>query len=341
MARKTQRRHVHIAWLLVVLIAIALTWVSVRAISPPQVEQTAPERETYLVREGTLSRSVGLSGSATWETSTPGVSGAQGTLTEINLEDEIQAGTVVFSVNLVPTVAIEGAIPAFRDLEEGMTGPDVAQIQAFLGVEETGEFDAGTRTRVIEWQEEVGWEPTGVVSRSHILVLPALPTRAELADGVVLGATVAPGQPVVTTYTSTPRISVPTDPSDREAPAGGMTARIEIGGEEFPGILSVDDSLDGRTLEVVLDDGKSACIDTCPDLVPRGDNVPVRVVVDLVPETTGTLVPISALRAQPDGSAIVERTDGSEVVVEVTLSHGGQAIVDLDPGTEIFLFGSS
>lgn len=56
----------------------------------------------------------------------------------------------------------EGATGARPDAVAGDTGPGVKLLQRWLGVRETGVFDAATRAAVDQFQRQQGWEPSGV-----------------------------------------------------------------------------------------------------------------------------------------------------------------------------------
>jgi hypothetical protein len=76
--------------------------------------------------------------------------------------DEVKAGTVLLEVSGRPIFALEGAVPAYRDLEEGDTGPDVEQLQLALqqiyGTPKTGTFDARTASDVKKLFDNAGYD---------------------------------------------------------------------------------------------------------------------------------------------------------------------------------------
>lgn len=80
----------------------------------------------------------------------------------LKVGDEVRAGTVILEVSGRPMIALEGAVPAYRDLTEGDTGPDVKQLQLALqqlyGTPQTGTFDARTVADVKKLYDNVGYD---------------------------------------------------------------------------------------------------------------------------------------------------------------------------------------
>jgi hypothetical protein len=80
----------------------------------------------------------------------------------LEVGDEVKAGTVILEVSGRPMIALEGDVPAYRDLTEGDTGPDVKQLQLALqqlyGTPQTGTFDARTVADVKKLYDNVGYD---------------------------------------------------------------------------------------------------------------------------------------------------------------------------------------
>jgi hypothetical protein len=79
---------------------------------------------------------------------------------------QVTAGAVVAELNGRPTIVLPGAIPFFRDIRPGDTGPDVEAVQGALqamghGIPtaEQGEFGIRTRSAVEKLYTEAGYEP--------------------------------------------------------------------------------------------------------------------------------------------------------------------------------------
>ncbi|WP_157930680.1 peptidoglycan-binding domain-containing protein [Glycomyces xiaoerkulensis] len=82
--------------------------------------------------------------------------------------DEVGAGTVLLEVSGRPMIALPGDVPAYRDLAEGDSGPDVEQLQRalswFYGTPVTGEFGARTADDVERLYENLGYEADTVAA---------------------------------------------------------------------------------------------------------------------------------------------------------------------------------
>ncbi|MEU5156571.1 hypothetical protein [Glycomyces sp. NPDC021274] len=80
----------------------------------------------------------------------------------LEVGDEVKAGTVLLEVSGRPMIALKGAVPAYRDLQEGDTGPDVEQLQLALqqiyGTPKTGKFDARTIADVKKLYDHAGYD---------------------------------------------------------------------------------------------------------------------------------------------------------------------------------------
>jgi hypothetical protein len=91
-----------------------------------------------------------------------GVETALASKIPVETGDEVKAGTVLLEVSGRPMIALDGDVPAYRDLKEGDTGPDVKQLQKALqqiyGTPETGTFDARTAGDVKKLYDHAGYD---------------------------------------------------------------------------------------------------------------------------------------------------------------------------------------
>jgi hypothetical protein len=80
----------------------------------------------------------------------------------LEVGDEVKAGTVLLEVSGRPMIALEGDVPAYRDLQEGDTGPDVEQLQLALqqiyGTPKTGTFDSRTASDLEKLYDHAGYD---------------------------------------------------------------------------------------------------------------------------------------------------------------------------------------
>jgi hypothetical protein len=80
---------------------------------------------------------------------------------------QLEEGSVILTASGRPMFALQGEIPAYRDLVPGISGDDVRQLQqalARLGFDPgpiDGKYDARTSAAVAKWYAAGGWEPFG------------------------------------------------------------------------------------------------------------------------------------------------------------------------------------
>ena len=83
----------------------------------------------------------------------------------------------IAKVNEVPVILLYGDLPAYRTLQYGSEGADVAQLEAdlvALGYDPDGtitvdeEFDWDTKQVVLDWQEAVGLDDDGRVDPEDV-----------------------------------------------------------------------------------------------------------------------------------------------------------------------------
>lgn len=80
---------------------------------------------------------------------------------------QIEEGDVILTASGRPVFALQGELPAYRDLVPGISGDDVLQLER--GLERLGfdpgavdgSYDRRTSAAVSEWYKSSGWEPTG------------------------------------------------------------------------------------------------------------------------------------------------------------------------------------
>ncbi len=118
----------------------------------------------------------------------------------------IESGDVISRVDEIPTVALEGDLPMYRTLRNGVEGTDVQQLEQALvnlGFDPDGtvtiddEFTSVTESMVDRWQESLGVEETGRISVGDI-IFASLPAQVVSLQSAV-GANVSSGTPILIT----------------------------------------------------------------------------------------------------------------------------------------------
>lgn len=109
----------------------------------------------------------------------------------------IKPGGTLYKVSGQPVILMNGSVPAYRDLSEGVTdGLDVKELKANLvalgfdpnhQITVNNTFDAATTTAVEAWQASLGETQTGVVTLGDVVFLPGEQRITQV--NTVLGST--------------------------------------------------------------------------------------------------------------------------------------------------------
>jgi Putative peptidoglycan binding domain len=115
--------------------------------------------------------------------------------------DTVSNGEQLAEIDGEPMFALAGAVPAWRDLTPGESGPDVAELQAALaklgyydGDDTPGYYGAATEYAVELYYEHLGYTPPsdGGVPAADVVFLPSLPATVIAVNGATGQQ---PGQP--------------------------------------------------------------------------------------------------------------------------------------------------
>ena len=347
---RSRRWFVPVGWATSILaVAVAATLATRATLEVPSAADQSAAPALYRVSEGTVSRVQSFTAEAKWDSDPIGRNGASGTVTTIDIEpgDVVASGQRLYSVNLRPAIAAMGAIPSFRDLRVGSVGADVTQLQRFLSDADyyqgslTGSFDEETARAVEAWQRDLGVTDDGTVRHGDLFFLPELPIRVTTVDDLQVGAPLSGGEIVVSVLSSEPSFTV-TLSADQSGlvPLDAAVILHHPGGTWTGRIGSATTAANGE-LVLLLEgpDGTALCDSEC-GAVPIGD--PSLYTADLVavPETTGPVVPVAALRTRPDGTVTVLEESCQQIGVTVRAAAEGRAVVSgVRVGTIIRLFG--
>ena len=199
-------------------------------------EPTPPEprpRHTATVGRHTLIETEQVDATLSHGAVTPLINLLSGTLTgSVEVGTVTERGSVLYSVDMRPVVALVGEVPAYRTLAEGTAGVDVAQLEenlAALGyggfvVDDT--FTHATAGAVRQWQRDLGAPDSGAVEFGTIHFLRHSVRIASVA--VRKGAPVGRGEPVIG-YTDVDRMVVAAIDADQAALAHRAgTVRVSL-----------------------------------------------------------------------------------------------------------------
>jgi len=272
----------------------------------------------------------------------------------------VAEGEVLFEVSGRPVVVLEGSAPSFRDLGPGMSGDDVAQLEAALdrlGHEPgpvDGRYDRSTEAAVQRLYEAIGSQPAVVraaqlgdlvpaaasaypestpspgvmVAAGEMYFTPSLPLRvAEVGTG--LGRPVDGAVLFVTDATVAVDGAVPVEQSGLIAV--GMPVRIDEPdlAIEATGVVAMvadgpgTDGADGFHVhfEVTVDDAPPGVVNASVRLSIATESTADEVLV----------VPVAALYLTADGDSVIRVERGGDLVtVAVRPGLAARGLVEVE-----------
>jgi hypothetical protein len=164
---------------------------------------------TAEIGEGDLTQTESVTGTLSYGAPTALPTRTDGTVTWMAAPgDVITAGHAIYTVDNEPVVLLDGTIPPYRTLSEGLVGADVAQLEANLAAFGYTGFDVddyygwGTTNAVYQWQKDHGLPQTGQVTAAQVVVASGAIRIAE--QQTPPGSVVGPGTPALS-YTGTTR----------------------------------------------------------------------------------------------------------------------------------------
>ncbi|MEI2777580.1 MAG: peptidoglycan-binding domain-containing protein [Tetrasphaera sp.] len=150
------QRWATIAVPLAVVLGAGLGWSGRELFTNPPAAQEGPGFSLIDVTEGTVGRSFNLGAAVAWSGGTAFPGAAAGTVTAVAAKNgvDVDPGDRLSDVDLTPVVVASGRVPSFRDLQIGVRGADVRQLQdmlrqlGFRTSPATGTFDTTTANQV-------------------------------------------------------------------------------------------------------------------------------------------------------------------------------------------------
>ncbi|WP_419944106.1 peptidoglycan-binding protein [Candidatus Poriferisodalis sp.] len=262
-----------------------------------------------------------------------GVTGAELAALEASLasaEAELvsaQAEMAAHGETYRPLYVLYGNIPTYRNMEVGLEGPDIRQLQenlASLGfgdeaLEVDGVFDEHTATAVRRWQQETGQHIDGVVSTADVLFVTGpsvigsweqgVETGQELEVGKTLASLTVVETPERDGMTTTQRVAANLPLSDRDLVSVGVEVNVELPDDtDLAGTVSAINPspiLDPETGENVVE--VTILLSEPASPVWIGATVTVEITETLI--ANALVVPATALLALVEGGSAVEALD--------------------------------
>jgi hypothetical protein len=287
---------------------------------------------TVTVPQSSSSGSSGGSGSG---------SSSSGTLTWLpQVGWTVKQGQAIYKVSGTPVVLLYGNVPAYRDLSEGLTGPDVTELNTdlvklgYLKASSLGPrsgwdyYSAETAYGVEQFQLHYGMTETGTLSLGEAAFLPGQALITAYGTGVSVGGPATPGAALLTASSTTPVVSIQLDPGLQGTVKVGDAVSITLpDGNITPGVISqvqrVATSSSSNSSDQNGNSGGSnggsssgATITVLATLTHPKDagdlnQAPVTATITTGSVTNAIVVPVDALLAEPGGKFAVEVVAGS------------------------------
>jgi peptidoglycan hydrolase-like protein with peptidoglycan-binding domain len=318
--RRGRRRWVTVVVVIVVVIAAAVAAVAVSGLFKPASSgtganqyrtSTATVTRQSLVSQIDLSATLGDSGSYT--VSNQGT----GTITSLPLVGHVvRRGKQLYGLDGAPVVLLYGSAPSYRTLSEGLTGPDVRELNQnliALGYATRSEllplryYSANTAYALERYQTALGIaSPTGALTLGQAVFLPTAAKITAWETGVALGAAVTPGEALMTATSATPVATISLDPSQEgEVKLGNHVGVTLPDGTVTPGVISAVGKVASTNASGVTSVPVTVSL-VHPQAAGGLSQAPVTIQV-----TTGTVnnvlvVPVDALEARAGGGYAVE-----------------------------------
>jgi hypothetical protein len=300
--------------------------------SQTEVDATLGDAGTWTVTAPQSSSSAGPSSG----------SPASGTLTWLpQVGWTVRQGQAIYKVSGTPVVLLYGNVPAYRDLSEGLTGPDVTELNTalvklgYLKASSLGprsgwdDDSAATAYGVEQYQLHYGMTETGTLSLGEAVFLPGQALITGWGTGVSEGGPATPGAAILTASSTSPVVSIALDP--------GLQGQVKVGdpvsitlpdGAVTPGVVSQvqrvatssSPSDNSGNQGGGAQNGSSSSAATITVLAslthPRtaGDlnQAPVTVTITTGSVSNAIVVPVNALLAEPGGKFCVEAASGAQ-----------------------------
>ena len=180
------------------------------------------------------------------------VNQATGTFTALPTAGRlVRQGQVIYQVSGAPVMLLYGHVPAWRDLSEGVTGPDVTELNAALvklGYASAAalgprsrwdSFSGETAYALGLLQAHLGLTVTGTLPLGQAVFLPGAARITGLGATTVLGGAAAPGTAALTATSTRPVVSIALDAGQQTEVKTGDKVGITLpNGSTTPGVVS-------------------------------------------------------------------------------------------------------
>jgi hypothetical protein len=302
--------------------------------SRPGVADNAGPTSLYTVARQNLTSQTQVPATLGYADSYSIVNQAHGTVTAVpSVGQLVSQGQVLYQVSGAPVVLLYGSIPAYRTLSPGLTGADVAELNAdlvALGYATRTEIPSGaadftywTEVGVEKLQVALGVTENGTLGLGQDVFAPTAVRVTSVS--ATLGAPTQPGQPVLSATSTTRQVSIALDASEQSEVAVGDKVTITLpNNQTTPGVISSVGTVAMAPASGSSDTSPTITVLVNPtDSVATGtwDQAPVNVTITTGSVSNVLVVPVDALLALASGCYAVEvaGANGARHLVPVSL----------------------
>jgi hypothetical protein len=284
------------------------------------------------VTRGSLSSQVQVNAALGYAGSYSVLNQASGTFTSLPSAGQvIRRGQVLYRVGNAPVVLLYGSLPFYRSLSDGMSGPDVRQLNENLVVlgyatraeldPDSDYFSAETMYALELYQDHLGIDETGTLAAGQVVFLPSAIRVVSVSAQV--GGAAGPGAAVIQGTSTVRRVAVALDAAEQSYVKAGDQVTITLpGNQTTPGLVAsvgtVATTPSGSTTPVINVD----VTPTDPAATGSLDQAPVEVSITTASVSDVLIVPIDALLATTNGGYAVEVAGPGDVHHLVPVSLG-------------------
>lgn len=256
----------------------------------------------------------------------------------------VSQGQVLYQVSGNAVVLLYGNTPAYRTLSQGVSGPDVTELNAdlvALGYATTAElsptansFSAATATALAMLEAALGETATGTLTLGQAVFVPS--AIRVTAVSATLGASTNAGQTVMTATSTTRKVTVDLDAAQQSEVKVGDQVTITLPNHQTtPGVISQVGTVATTPASGSGSSGPGSSGSSGPstatitvEVTPTDpaatgtlDQAPVQVSITTASVSNVLVVPVDALLAQSGGGYAVEVVGkkGTHQLVGVTL----------------------
>lgn len=329
--------------LALILVGALGFWAGRTTIFPSSTVDTKNEASLEAtVVDGQVGRTLSLNVTATRQPSPLAPNQLAGLVTQVSDAKSFTTGNIAYSVNSIPVRVLVGAIPFYRAMAEGDSGPDISQLNAALAAMKfapgSGDrFTAATTQAVKAWQKKLGLPETGKLALGEVLAVPTLPTSLAFDRNILyVGAQLAGGEKVASVPAGKPVFTLEVTDEQAKTIQQGTTVTFASQArpnEEFSATTGTPKQQQGGTWTIPIESGtdEPVCGKFCGAIAPSGtEYLPAQ--IHLVKPVKGPAVPIAAVTTDSSGKASVQLVTGDGMITKTPVTvlgvQDGIAVVD-------------